>query len=155
MKATAALAALGLVTVLAACGGGGEGASRSPVAIDAAVLGSFIDADDTGPWAWSRPAPLLLGSLARSDAAAALGPGDREIAARTTAIALQHTRDGATSTWSNPRTGHTGSVTPVDTREGADGGICRALRQTASVAGKSIEARGIACRGTDGTWQIK
>lgn len=151
MKATAALAAAGLVLTVSACGGGDP--SRSTAAIDGAVVGEFIDADEAG--AWSRPAPLLLGALGRSDAAAALGPGDREIAARTAEIALQHTRDGATSTWSNPRTGRTGSVTLLETRRGDDGGVCRVLRQTASVAGNSIEARGIACRGPDGTWQIK
>jgi surface antigen len=57
--------------------------------------------------------------------------------------------------WNNPKSGNSGSITPV--REGkitSTGEYCREYETTISVAGKSEKAFGTACRQPDGTWRI-
>ena len=60
-----------------------------------------------------------------------------------------------TINWSNPESGHSGSVTPV--REGVNsstGGVCRQYRQTIVVDGQAETAYGTACKNPDGTWSL-
>jgi surface antigen len=56
--------------------------------------------------------------------------------------------------WSNPQSGHTGSVTP--TREGStsSGLYCREFQQRVTISGKSETAFGTACQQPDGTWSL-
>lgn len=58
--------------------------------------------------------------------------------------------------WSNPDTGHSGSV--VATRQGTDtqtGNLCREYKQTIIVDGQSETAVGTACQQADGTWRLR
>jgi len=61
---------------------------------------------------------------------------------------------GQPISWSNPDSGHSGTVTP--TREGtaANGDYCREFQQTVTVGGKTEKAFGTACRQPDGSWKI-
>ena len=56
--------------------------------------------------------------------------------------------------WSNPESGHSGTITPR--REGNDsaGNYCREYQQTVQVGGKTEQAYGTACRQPDGTWKV-
>lgn len=56
--------------------------------------------------------------------------------------------------WSNPESGHSGSVTPV--RQGTDsaGNQCREYQSTVTVGGKTEQAYGTACRQPDGSWKV-
>ena len=62
---------------------------------------------------------------------------------------------GQTIAWSNPDSGHGGTVTAV--RDGTDvrtGAYCREYRTTVDVGGQTQTAYGTGCRQPDGTWQI-
>ena len=64
-------------------------------------------------------------------------------------------RIGETITWSNPRSGNYGSVTP--TREGVHAGTgayCREFQQEIIVGGRKREGYGQACRMPDGSWKL-
>lgn len=68
---------------------------------------------------------------------------------------LENSRSGKTSTWRNPDTGHSGSMTPREAyTDQRSGRYCREYTQTVTVAGKTHEAYGTACRQPDGKWQI-
>lgn len=57
--------------------------------------------------------------------------------------------------WSNPDTGHYGSVTPL--REGlhqGTGARCRDFRQSVTVNGETREFVGAACQAADGSWNV-
>jgi surface antigen len=56
--------------------------------------------------------------------------------------------------WSNPETGHAGTVTP--TRQGTDtsGNQCREYQSTVTIGGKTEQAYGTACRQPDGSWKV-
>ncbi len=62
---------------------------------------------------------------------------------------------GQNIAWSNPDSGHSGSVTP--TREGRDtvtGGTCREFKSTVNVDGRTENVTGTACQQADGSWKV-
>ncbi len=61
---------------------------------------------------------------------------------------------GQTVSWSNPETGHAGSVTPVAETRNANGQRCRDYSGAIVVDGKQEQATGIACEQPDGTWKF-
>ncbi|MEK6733996.1 MAG: RT0821/Lpp0805 family surface protein [Pseudomonadota bacterium] len=66
---------------------------------------------------------------------------------------LEYAPSGKTSTWSNPDTGNHGTFTPKKAYE-TDHGYCREFTQHITVAGKTQDAYGTACRQPDGSWKI-
>jgi surface antigen len=83
-------------------------------------------------------------SLDKADANYARGAQDRAHAAPI----------GQQISWSNPESGHSGTITPR--REGNDsaGNYCREYQQTVTVGGKTEQAYGTACRQPDGSWKV-
>jgi hypothetical protein len=73
---------------------------------------------------------------------------------RTFKLTLETARDGAgPSTWTNQRSGATGSMSILATIPGDRGAVCRRFRQTVTVAGRTHTGTGTACFRND-TWQI-
>ena len=99
-------------------------------------------------------AGTLLGALIGSEIGKTMDEVDRQKAARATQTALETNRTGASSTWSNPDTGHSGSVTPTETYRTDDGRYCREFQQTVTIGGETQNAYGTACRQPDGSWEI-
>jgi surface antigen len=66
---------------------------------------------------------------------------------------LESTPSGKTTTWRNPDTGNYGTFTPQKTYETSNG-YCREFTQQVTVAGKTQNAYGTACRQPDGSWKI-
>ena len=73
---------------------------------------------------------------------------------QTSQTALEKNPIGRTSSWSNPDSGHSGTVTPTRTYQTASGGPCREYQQTVTIDGKTEQAYGRACRQSDGSWKI-
>jgi surface antigen len=96
----------------------------------------------------------LLGGLLGVAIGNALDQRDREYAAGTYRQSLEMSRTGTTSTWYNPDSGHSGTITPTRTYESASGQYCREFQQTVTVGGQTEQAYGTACRQPDGSWQI-
>ena len=59
---------------------------------------------------------------------------------------------GETITWSDGTA--TGSVTVLRDGDSSAGRYCREFQQTVTIAGKSTQATGVACRQSDGAWEI-
>ncbi len=57
-------------------------------------------------------------------------------------------------TWTNPDTGHAGTVTPQPAYKNDAGQYCREYQQTVTIGGKTETAYGTACRQPDGSWRI-
>ena len=137
-----------------------------------------------GPGEWGAnktTGGTLLGAIGGGLAGAQFGRGSGKLAAtalgtllggfignqvgssldRADQMAAQHAEQTAYSapigqaiTWSNPNSGHSGSITPV--REGTDAGgnYCREFQQTVMIGGQQQQAYGTACRQPDGTWKV-
>jgi surface antigen len=68
------------------------------------------------------------------------------------AQALESSPDQHASSWRNPNTGQSYSVTPKRTYEGADG-PCRDFDTTTEIDGRKETVHGTACRQADGSWK--
>jgi len=112
--------------IAAAAGGGGA-------AIAGAVIGG-----------------ALLGGLAGN----MLDQRDKRMAAEAQQRALESAPTGKPVAWTNPDTGHSGSVTPVRTYQ-AGNAYCREFQNEVTIDGKKENAYGKACRQPDGSWKVQ
>ena len=99
-------------------------------------------------------AGVLTGGLLGNKVGRSLDCRDVAYHNDTAQAALETHRSGYTSQWSNPDSGHSGTVTPVQTYQRSDGVYCRDFEQTITVDGQTELAGGTACRQPDGTWQV-
>ena len=112
--------------IAAAAGGGGA-------AIAGAVIGG-----------------ALLGGLAGN----MLDQRDKRMAAEAQQRALESAPTGKAVPWTNPDTGHQGTITPVRTYQ-SSGTYCREFQSNVTISGKSEKAYGTACRQPDGSWKVQ
>ena len=99
-------------------------------------------------------AGTLLGALVGSEVGSSLDRADQQYARRAQSQA-QAAPIGQSIVWSNPESGHSGTITPVrEGRVASTGEYCREFQQTVTVGGQSQQAYGTACRQPDGSWRV-
>ena len=98
-------------------------------------------------------AGALLGALLGSEIGKSLDRADQAAMSQTTNRTLESAPTGQASSWRNPDSGNSGTVTPTRTYQRSGGEYCREYTQTVRVGGKTEEAYGTACRQPDGTWK--
>jgi surface antigen len=149
-----------LLTTLATAScqqGGDSGSDFGPKTGIGAALGAAgggLLGAAAGGGATGIAAGVLLGGLAGGVAGSYLDDQDKRTAAATTQQALESQPSGSTSTWRNPDSGHSGSVTPIRTYQASNGQYCREYEQTVTIGGKPQKSYGTACRQPDGSWQL-
>ena len=99
-------------------------------------------------------AGVLAGGLLGNKVAAQMDCQDQQYHQSTTQNALETQRIGTASNWTNPDSGHSGTVTPMRTWQAQDGRYCREYEQTVYIEGRAERATGTACREPDGTWRM-
>ena len=99
-------------------------------------------------------AGAAVGALLGSDIGRKLDKYDRIYAVKAQQSALETNKVGQPSSWSNPDSGNSGTVTPTNTFQHSDGTNCREFSQTVTVGGRTEEGYGTACRQPDGSWKI-
>lgn len=99
-------------------------------------------------------AGTLLGAALGREVGASMDRADMAYYHSTSQKALETAQPGETLPWKNPKTGNSGTVTPSNYYQRADGGYCREYNQTINVGGKNQQGYGTACRQPDGTWKI-
>lgn len=148
--ALALVAGLGL----SACEGAGQ--KETIGGVTGAVLGGVLGAQlgkGQGQLI-AVGAGAILGGLLGSSVGKSLDEVDKQKMANTTQVALETQPDQATSSWVNPNSGASGTVTPRETYQQADGQYCREYTQEVTIEGETETAYGTACRQPDGSWQI-
>jgi len=123
-------------------------------ALGGAAFGGLIAAAAGGGGAAIAGA-VIGGALIGGFAGNALDQRDKRLAAEAQQQALESARTGQAVPWSNPDTGHTGTVTPVRTFQGASGQYCREFQSDVIIDGKPDKAWGTACRQPDGSWKVQ
>jgi len=68
---------------------------------------------------------------------------------------LEEERSGTTVRWENTKLGSHGAITPVRTFQTEAGVYCREFMELHTVAGVSVQERGIACRTDAGRWKTR
>lgn len=143
-----------LALSLVACEQGHEKQQIGTIAGAAAgaLLGSQIG-HGTG-----RTLAIVAGTVAGAWLGGKLGKSldkrDQEAMQQTTQKSLETSPTGTVSKWSNPDSGHSGTVTPQTTFTNKDGLKCREYQQTVTADGKTETAYGTACQQTDGSWKV-
>ena len=99
-------------------------------------------------------AGTLLGAFIGSSIGESLDKADQMYAQRTAQNSFETAKTGQTQSWSNPDSGHSGTITPIKTYQTQSGQYCREFTQTIQVGGKKEQGYGTACRQPDGTWKI-
>ncbi len=153
------IVAAGLVSLLtlSACAQDGSGPKKQDIgtiigAIGGAAAGSQFGKGDGRVAAIA--AGTLLGGLIGNELGASLDRADMAYYDRTSQSALEKGKTGQASTWTNPDSGNSGTITPTRTFKTAEGSYCREYTQTINVGGKTQEGYGTACRQPDGSWKI-
>jgi len=96
----------------------------------------------------------FAGALLGREIGRSLDQTDQLMMERNAQQSLEYDRTYESSEWSNPDSGHYGSMTPTRTYQTAEGRYCREYTQKVTVAGEEQEAYGVACRQPDGSWEI-
>lgn len=93
----------------------------------------------------------ILGVLIGGEIGRSMDAADQKCVGQT----LEHAEQGQTVAWRNPDDGVRYRVTPTDTFQRDDGRYCREYTSTAIVGGRERTTTGIACRQSDGTWELR
>ncbi|MBT6608295.1 MAG: glycine zipper 2TM domain-containing protein [Rhodospirillaceae bacterium] len=96
----------------------------------------------------------MAGAWAGGELGKSLDKEDQAYMKRNAQDGLEYGKTGDKSGWKNPDSGNSGTITPKQTYQKADGQYCREFEQTVYVDGKEEAATGRACRHPDGTWKI-
>lgn len=166
MKTSKFLALAVTATMLTACnqngapGGGifnGGSLNKQDVgtgvgAIGGGVLGSTIGGG-RGRIA-TTIAGTLLGGVIGNSIGKSLDNADLAAYNSASQRALETAQPGQALPWRNTQSGNSGTITPSNYYQNAQGQYCREYTQTIVVGGRSQEGYGKACRQPDGTWKI-
>lgn len=97
---------------------------------------------------------VLLGGLVGGAIGNALDQRDKELAMQAAQQSFENSRSGTETTWRNPDSGNSGSITPTRTYQSGEQ-YCREYQQDITVGGETQTGYGTACRQPDGSWQIQ
>ena len=99
-----------------------------------------------------RTAAIVVGTLAGAYLGSRVGKSMDEKDREKAAQALETAPTGSTTSWRNPDTGSTYTVTPTRTYTSASG-PCRDFTTRAVIDGREEVVQGTACRQSDGSWK--
>jgi surface antigen len=141
---------------LVGCASSDLGTKQTVGALAGAGAGGLLGAQvgKGGTRLAATAAGTLLGAFLGSEVGKSLDRADAVHASRAQYQALEYTPSGSSTAWRNPDTGHYGSVTPIETYEGAGGAYCREFQHRAQIGGRNRDVYGTACRTPDGQWQV-
>ncbi len=99
-------------------------------------------------------AGVLLGGLLGSEVGKSLDKADQAYLAGNAQSSLESAPLGMTSSWANPDSGNSGSMTPTRTYQTAAGQNCREYHSKVTIDGQTEDVYGTACREPDGSWRF-
>jgi surface antigen len=143
-----------LALAFASCASMGENPKAVLGSLGGAAAGGLIAAAAGGGTKY-----IVLGALAGGLIGGVVGKKlddrDKRMAAEAAQQAFESNRAGQASTWQNPDSGNSGTVTPTRTYQIANGQYCREYTQEIYVGGEKHQSYGTACRQPDGSWKIE
>ena len=142
-----------LALSLVACDASNEQIGTIVGAVGGAVVGDALGGKGTEKVILVA-AGTLAGAWLGGSVGRRLDAADRQYMQTTTQQSPETNKSGYQSEWINPDSGNKGTVTPQPAYKNADDRYCREFRQTVTIAGKTEEAYGTACRQPDGSWRI-
>jgi len=141
-------------TLLSGCTTDGVGTKQGIGTLGGAAAGGLLGSQiggGSGKLA-ATAAGTLLGAFLGNEVGSSLDRADNLHRQRAIEQALV-AKPSQPITWTNPRTGHRGSVTTTR-KYRTSGRQCREFQQTVVIGGREEQAYGNACRQPDGSWKI-
>jgi len=102
----------------------------------------------------SMPALGLNPLFLYDDAIRYFDKKDWKLVDETAVAALNGNPDGETSKWINPKSGNSGSITPIKTYKNKQGQICRKTKMFNRTKKKKSEYTFLVCKQPDNDWKI-
>jgi surface antigen len=99
-------------------------------------------------------ASIILGGVAGGTIADHLGKNDTEKHAEANLRALDTLAKGQSESWSDARTGNSGSTTVTKVAVEPDGNTCKSYVETVRTGARTVTKDGAACRAPGGTWRV-
>ncbi|MDX9767783.1 MAG: RT0821/Lpp0805 family surface protein [Ectothiorhodospiraceae bacterium] len=122
-------------------------------AVSGGVLGGVLGAQVSKRHETTRTVAIIAGTLAGAAIGGRIGRSLDENDRMKMAQTLETTPTHQASTWRNPDTGSSYTMTPVKTY--AEGGTpCREYTMDATIGGQPEKIYGTACRQADGSWKV-
>jgi len=166
MQKTKLLALLVTVSMLTACNNGGPpsagvmnggGLNKQDIGTVGGAIGGGVIGSTIGGGAGKTAATIggaLLGGMIGNSIGASLDNADRAAYNQASQQAMETAQPGQSLPWRNPQSGNSGTITPSNYYQNANGQYCREYSQTIVVGGQRQDGYGKACRQPDGTWKI-
>lgn len=121
-------------------------------ALTGAVVGAAVGS--TVGRGHGRALAVWLGAVVGASIGSAIGQHMDEHDRLKTANVLETQRTNTSTSWVNPDTRNSYTVTPVRTYSMPSGTPCREFTLDATIGGKVEEIYGTACRQADGSWKV-
>lgn len=112
------------------------------------ALGSRVGRGD------DRLAATIIGTVAGAVIGGSIGRSLDKADETCMGQAFEHAHTGERVRWTNPDTGARYDITPERTYRRDDGRYCRNYKADATIGGRTRKVTGVACRRSDGTWDI-
>jgi surface antigen len=96
----------------------------------------------------------VLGLIVGREAGKAIDDGFFEHATEVAQGSMDNNSDGQMTSWEDPDSDTSGTITPQTTYKNDTGEDCRDFESTMTLEGKTEVAHGRACRQSDGSWKI-
>lgn len=145
------------VVALGGCAEGQQGGNKRVVgAMGGAAIGGLLGSHMGGHGGGRLVATAMgvfIGGLIGHEIGRSMDQADQARAQQAMSQA-QSAPIGETVEWNNPKSGNSGSYTPVRDGQSSSGRYCREFQQTVVIGGKTENAYGTACRQPDGSWEI-
>jgi len=160
MKKANIIITLALVAMVSSCADNhrNNNVKKAEIGTVAGAIGGALAAQNLGKGTGrtlSIAAGSLLGAFIGNNIGASLDKADMNFYRKTSQFALERNPSKKVSTWVNPDSGNSGTITPTKTILQDDKKTyCREFTQTITIGNKTEEAYGNACRAPDGTWKI-
>jgi surface antigen len=150
---TAAAVACGLA--LSGCANDGQGGKEVGGTLMGAALGGLVGSQfgSGGGQLAATAAGTLLGAYIGNSVGRQLDEDDRQ-RMRAAEMRAYSSPINEPIVWNNPRTGNSGTITPVRDGRSSRGAYCREFQSEIIVGGRRENAHGTACREPDGSWRI-
>ncbi len=154
-KKILALPALALALALTGCADDGRGGNEVGGTLMGAALGGLVGSQfgHGSDRLAMTAAGTLLGAYVGNSVGRRMDDEDR----RRMREAETRAYGGALNqpiVWNNPRSGNSGTVTPIRDGRSNSGKYCREFQSEVTVGGEHQNAHGTACQEPDGSWRI-
>jgi surface antigen len=121
-------------------------------AVAGATFGGIVAAIANANPAWIA-ASVVLGGVAGGAIGNELGKKDAQKHASTNMHALDTLAAGQTQSWSNSKTGNSGSTTVHRVRRQETGAVCKTYTETVRTRKETVTRDGTACKMPGGSWK--